>query len=64
MSEIEKWYKALQIIFQKYSISKIREALLEKRFQKFEVKMAKINDDTDWRIVGTTAKPEFVYINQ
>jgi hypothetical protein len=38
--------------------------LLEKRFQKFDIKMAKINDDTDWRIVGTAAKPEFVYVNQ
>ena len=57
MSEIEKWYKAFQIIFQRYSIAKTREALLEKRFQKFEMKMIKINDDTEWRVLGSSAKP-------
>ena len=43
MSEIEKWFKAFEIIYQRYSIAKVREALLEKRYQKFEVKMMKIN---------------------
>ena len=57
MSEIEKWYKSFQIIFQRYSIAKTREALLEKRFQKFEMKMIKINDDTEWRVLGSSAKP-------
>lgn len=44
MIEIEKWFKAFEIIYQRYAIAKVREALLEKRYQKFEVKMMKINE--------------------
>lgn len=64
MSEIEKWFKAFEIIYQRYSIAKVREALLEKRYQKFEVKMMKINEETEWRVLGTKDKADFVLVNR
>ena len=44
LSEIKKWNKALGIVFERYSIKKQREELMEKRIVKFQIKMLKVDE--------------------